>query len=110
MCLLERYATCQTVQYGGCLEQLIYRPRTRTVGRFWQSVCMPTRADRLDAVIGGKSAKAIEKALGLSTVGEFVRHYPRRMNKRGELTDLAALAEGDDVTVQAEIESASSRR
>jgi len=71
---------------------------------------MPTRADRLDAVIGGKSAKAIEKALGLSTVGEFVRHYPRRMNKRGELTDLAALAEGDDVTVQAEIESASSRR
>jgi len=71
---------------------------------------MPTRADRLDAVIGGKSAKAIEKAFGLETVGEFIRHYPRRMNKRGELTDLAALIEGDEVTVQAEIESASSRR
>ncbi len=71
---------------------------------------MSTRADRLDGVVGGKTAKAIEKALGLSTVGEFIRHYPRRMNKRGELTDLAGLAEGDEVTVQAEIESASSRR
>jgi ATP-dependent DNA helicase RecG len=71
---------------------------------------MPTRADRLDGVIGGRSAKAIEKGLGLTTVGEFIRHYPRRMNKRGELTDLAALAEGDEVTVQAEIESAKSRR
>ncbi|HEU5269008.1 MAG TPA: ATP-dependent DNA helicase RecG [Jatrophihabitans sp.] len=71
---------------------------------------MPTRADRLDGVVGGKTAKAIEKAFGLTTVGEFIRHYPRRMNKRGELTDLAALAEGDEVTVQAEIESASARR
>src|SRR5436305_14825863 len=71
---------------------------------------MPTRADRLDGVIGGRSAKMIERSLGLTTVGELIRHYPRRMNKRGELTALAALAEGEEVTVQAEGESASSRR
>jgi ATP-dependent DNA helicase RecG len=71
---------------------------------------MAIRSTKLAEVVGGKTAKAIEKSLELTTVGEFVRHYPRRMNKRGELTDLSRLVEGDEVTVQAEIVSAKSRR
>ncbi|MEO6704167.1 MAG: ATP-dependent DNA helicase RecG [Jatrophihabitantaceae bacterium] len=71
---------------------------------------MATRSTKLADVIGGKTAKPIEKAFGLTTVGEFVRHYPRRFNRRGELTDLSMLVEGDEVTVQAEVESASMKR
>jgi ATP-dependent DNA helicase RecG len=76
----------------------------------WHSICMPTRTTKLSEVLGGRSAKAIDKALGLTTVGELIRHYPRRFNERGELTDLSELVEGDEVTVQARIESASLRR
>jgi len=71
---------------------------------------MATRSTLLRDVLGGKSAKAVEKALGLGTVGELIRHYPRRFTERGELTDLSELTEGDEVTVLAEVESASTRR
>jgi ATP-dependent DNA helicase RecG len=71
---------------------------------------MATRSTLLREVLGGKSSKAVEKALGLSTVGELLRHYPRRFNERGELTDLSKLVEGDEVTVLAEIETTSVRR
>ena len=71
---------------------------------------MAIRSTKLVDVVGDRTAKAISKALGLETVGEFIRHYPRRMSKRGELTDLSQLVEDDEVTVQAEIESANSRR
>jgi ATP-dependent DNA helicase RecG len=56
-------------------------------------------------VIGGKAAKALGLVLKLdrATVGDLVRYYPRRLVERGELTDLASLREGDDVTVLAEV-------
>jgi ATP-dependent DNA helicase RecG len=71
---------------------------------------MATRSTLLRDVLGGKSSKAVEKALGLTTVGQLIRHYPRRFNERGELTDLSKLAEGEEVTVLAEVESTSTRR
>jgi ATP-dependent DNA helicase RecG len=71
---------------------------------------MATRETLLRDVLGGKSSKAVEKALGLSTVGQLLRHYPRRFNERGELTDLSKLVEGEEVTVLAEVESTSTRR
>ncbi|MDQ1722361.1 MAG: ATP-dependent helicase RecG [Pseudonocardiales bacterium] len=71
---------------------------------------MATRGTLLRDVLGGKSSKAVEKALGLSTVGQLIGHYPRRFNERGELTDLSKLVEGEEVTVLAEVESTSSRR
>ncbi|MFL6163042.1 MAG: ATP-dependent DNA helicase RecG [Jatrophihabitantaceae bacterium] len=71
---------------------------------------MAVRSTKLVDLLGGKSAKRIEQGLELSTVGEFVRHYPRRMNKRGEKTDLSKLVEGENVTVEAEIASCSLRR
>jgi ATP-dependent DNA helicase RecG len=71
---------------------------------------MATGSTLLRDVLGGKSSKAVDKALGLTTVGELIRHYPRRFSERGELTDLSQLVEGDEVTVQAEIAAATTRR
>ena len=48
--------------------------------------------------------------LDLHTVGDLLGYYPRRYDKRGELTDLAGLREGDYVTVQAEVASSSVRK
>jgi ATP-dependent DNA helicase RecG len=71
---------------------------------------MATRTTLLRDVLGGRSSKAVEKALGYSTVGQLIRHYPRRFTERGELTDLSKLVEGEEVTVLAEVESTSTRR
>ncbi|MDT4972900.1 MAG: ATP-dependent helicase RecG [Pseudonocardiales bacterium] len=57
----------------------------------------------LSDLIGGRTAKPLEKAFEIRTVGDLLRHYPRRMAERGELTDLAALRIDDDVTVLAEV-------
>ena len=71
---------------------------------------MATVSSLLSDVLGGRTSKSLNSTLGLRTVGELIRHYPRRLSERGELTDLAMLVEGDEVTVQAEIVSASPRR
>ena len=56
--------------------------------------------------VGGRTAKPIEKSLGLHTVGELLRHYPRRLAERGELTDLDELRVDDEVTVLATVKKA----
>ena len=63
----------------------------------------------LTDVVGGRTADALEKALGLETVGDLLRHYPRRYAERGELTDLRDLTPGEDVTVLAEVASVNVR-
>jgi ATP-dependent DNA helicase RecG len=60
-------------------------------------------ADRLASVVGGRTASALARGLDLHTVGDLLRHYPRRYAERGELTDLGALAVGESVTVFAEV-------
>jgi ATP-dependent DNA helicase RecG len=67
-------------------------------------------ADPLRLVIGDKAAKRLAAALDLHTVGDLLGYYPRRYEKRGELTDLVGLRDGEYVTVQAEVASASVRR
>ena len=57
-------------------------------------------------VVGGRTAKALEQALSIRTVGDLLAHYPRRLAERGELTDLASLRVDDDVTVLAEVRTA----
>jgi ATP-dependent DNA helicase RecG len=47
--------------------------------------------DSLDGALGRKTADALAKALDLHTVGDLLRHYPRRYAERGELTDVAGL-------------------
>src|SRR4051794_28292556 len=56
-------------------------------------------------LVGDKTAKVLEKGLGLRTCGDLLRHYPRRYVERGVLTSLADLREDEYVTVQAEIVS-----
>jgi ATP-dependent DNA helicase RecG len=56
------------------------------------------------------TAKKLAKSLDLHTVGDLLRHYPRRYEKRGDLTNLRDLDVGADVTVQAEVRSATTRR
>ena len=64
----------------------------------------------VSVVTGGKTAKALREGLGIVTVGDLLRHYPRRYIDPGELTDLATLQVGEHVTVFAEVVSATTRR
>jgi len=67
-------------------------------------------ASPVSSVVGGKTAKALRDGLGIETVEDLLRHYPRRYIDPGELTDLGALQVGEHVTVFAEVVSASNRR
>jgi ATP-dependent DNA helicase RecG len=60
-------------------------------------------------LVGDKTAKQLDK-LGVATVEDLLRHYPRRYYERGELTDLSRLAPGDLVTVQATVASVTGHR
>jgi len=64
----------------------------------------------LHRVLGKPTANKLAKAFGMATVGDLLRHYPRRYETRGELTPLADLEVGAEVTVLAEVRSVSSRR
>ncbi|SFI28168.1 MULTISPECIES: ATP-dependent DNA helicase RecG [Microbacterium] len=64
---------------------------------------------RLDGVVGGKTASALSRAFGMSTVGDLLDHYPRRYARRGELTPIASLPVGEQVTIVAEVRSVSVR-
>ena len=57
----------------------------------------------LTSLLGGKTASVLTKALGLTTVEDLLRHYPRRYAERAELTPLSTLVDGERVTVLAEI-------
>lgn len=59
-------------------------------------------------VLGDRTAKAFKK-MGLETVEDLIRHYPRRYAIRGELTDLASLRIGEEVTVMARISQITNR-
>ena len=55
-------------------------------------------------VVGDRTAKVLAKELGLGTVGDLLKYYPRRYQDRGEPTDLAAVPFDEEVTVCAEVE------
>jgi ATP-dependent DNA helicase RecG len=63
-----------------------------------------TLSEPLTRPLGPRTAKALEAAFGMQTVGDLLRHYPRRYYTRGELTDLSSLREGDHVTVLARVD------
>ncbi|MGH3686113.1 MAG: ATP-dependent DNA helicase RecG [Pseudonocardiaceae bacterium] len=66
--------------------------------------------DALDGVLDAKSATLLAEQLDVRTVTDLLRHYPRRYADQGQLTPIAGLAVGEDVTVVAEVRSCSSRR
>ena len=65
---------------------------------------------KLVDVVGDRTAKVLDTVFGYRTVSDLLHHYPRRYLVRGELSDIAELKEGDEVTVLAEIYSSSSRK
>jgi ATP-dependent DNA helicase RecG len=64
---------------------------------------------KLSNALGGRTASALQKGLGLVTVGDLLSHYPRRYAKRGELTALADLELDSSVTIVAEVLSVTER-
>lgn len=71
---------------------------------------MATLESRLLSIVGDKTAKVLSEHFDLHTVGDLLRHYPRRYVVRGELTDIEALNEGEEVTIFAKVESTKVRR
>ncbi|CAB4877324.1 unannotated protein [freshwater metagenome] len=64
----------------------------------------------LEKAFGAPTAKTLAKALGVTTVGELLAHYPRRYNERGELTEFTSLEIDEQVTVMARVEKVNQRR
>ncbi|MGV8895793.1 MAG: ATP-dependent DNA helicase RecG [Rhodoglobus sp.] len=58
---------------------------------------------KLAVALGGRTAAAFAKGLGLETVGDLLSHYPRRYARRGELTALTHLPVDENVTIVAEV-------
>ncbi|WP_097061429.1 ATP-dependent DNA helicase RecG [Salinibacterium xinjiangense] len=58
---------------------------------------------KLADILGGRTAAAFAKGLGLETVGDLLSHYPRRYARRGELTALTHLPVDENVTIVAEV-------
>ncbi len=84
--------------------------RTGTAGGAAAAAAGAVLDEPLRDVVGGPTAKKLAAGLDLHTVGDLLRHYPRRYAQRGELTDLASLREGEDVTVLARVATIFSRR
>jgi ATP-dependent DNA helicase RecG len=63
----------------------------------------------LRSAVGQGTADALDEAFEMRTLADLLAHYPRRYEKRGELTDLSKLNVGDEVTVLAEVARAESR-
>ena len=70
---------------------------------------MVTLGSPVRSVVGEKTAKELSSRLGIHTVEDLLRHYPRRYYERGELTDLSSLRPGEQVTVQATVASVSGK-
>jgi ATP-dependent DNA helicase RecG len=64
----------------------------------------------LTKVLGAKTGEPMRKKLGLETLGDLLNHFPRRYDKRGELTDFSELEVGQQVTVQAQVKKCTGRR
>ncbi len=62
-------------------------------------------SSKASLVVGDRTAKVLFEELGLATVEDILRHYPRRYVVRGQLTDFHSLNDGDEVTILARIAS-----
>jgi ATP-dependent DNA helicase RecG len=60
-------------------------------------------------VIGPKPGKVLAGAFGMSTVRDLLYHFPRRYAERGELTDIASLTLGEEVTIVAQVVRSAAR-
>ena len=65
--------------------------------------------NKVSAVVGDRTAKVLDTTFGIKSIGDLMRHYPRRYMVRGELSDISELHEGDETTILAQVYSASTR-
>ncbi|WP_312167347.1 ATP-dependent DNA helicase RecG [Microbacterium sp.] len=63
----------------------------------------------LEEALGATPAKTLDRAFGLTSVGDLLSHYPRRYADPGELTPIRELPLGETVTIVAEVLSSSAR-
>ncbi len=70
---------------------------------------MPPLDAPLRTIVGQNSAKALAEKLDLETIGDLLRHYPRRYAERGEHTDLRSLEVGEQVTIAAKVKKVNVR-
>lgn len=68
-----------------------------------------TLESKVSGVVGDRTAKVLGTVFGIQTVGDLMRHYPRRYMVRGELSDISELKEGDETTILAQIYSTTNR-
>lgn len=72
---------------------------------------MPLTLDSsLEEALGATTAKSLDRAFGMRTVGDLLSHYPRRYADPGELTPIRELPVGETVTIVAEVLSSSFRQ
>jgi ATP-dependent DNA helicase RecG len=74
----------------------------RLVGSPWRTDTFRRLSTRLEKLVGSKTAKQFEP-LKIFTVGDLMRHVPRRYFSGTELSDLALLREGEEVALLAEV-------
>ncbi len=74
-----------------------------------QNALVANLESKLSSVIGDRTAAVLEKSFGMKSVGDLMRHYPRRYEVRGQLTDISQLQEGDEVTILAQVHSSNNR-
>jgi len=64
---------------------------------------------RLHGLLGDRTQKALAQAFGYVTLLDLLSHYPRRYATRGELTSMADVPIGEQVTLVAEVVSTTQR-
>ena len=70
---------------------------------------MSTLENKVSAVVGDRTAKVLDSTFSIKSVGDLMRHYPRRYMVRGELSDISVLREGDETTILAQIYAVNKR-
>jgi ATP-dependent DNA helicase RecG len=62
------------------------------------------------SVLDARTAKAFERAFGMRTVGDLLRHYPRRYEEWNKPTRIGDLKPKEEVTIYAEVVSVTEQR
>ena len=70
----------------------------------WTGTAVTRLQEPLAKVLGQPKNKDRFAKLGLGTVGDLLRYYPRRYGEPGTMTDLSSLVVGEHVTVMARVE------
>ncbi len=87
---------------GGWTAALSAADRARLMAAIWRTELYRRLGEKLDRVIGDKSAKPFA-ALKVHTVADLVQLLPRRYFSGTELSDLAELRVGEEAAVMAEV-------